>query len=71
MAGRAPSFLSPYIARGYDDKFFWKDPCTLGILCYNRGMKSKNDDIILALMASSPIFGLLGFLVCYNLPSWV
>ena len=34
-------------------------------------MKSKNDDLILAAMASSPIFGILAFLVCYNLPSWV
>jgi len=34
-------------------------------------MKHNNDDIILAALACSPVFGILGFLICYNLPSWI
>ena len=33
-------------------------------------MKGKNDDLILAALAASPTFGILAFLICYNLPSW-
>lgn len=37
-----PPPLSPCGTRGYDDKFFWIDPCTLGKLCYNRGMNDND-----------------------------
>jgi hypothetical protein len=33
--------------------------------------QATKDELILATMASSPIFAILGFLICYNLPSWV
>jgi len=47
---------------------FFGIPATLG---YNRGMKSKNDDIILAAIATSPIVLILGVIICYNLPTWM
>ena len=37
--GPGPLPLSPYIARGYDHKFFWMDPCNPTRVGYNRGMK--------------------------------
>ena len=33
--------------------------------------QATKNELILATMASSPVFGLLGFLICYNLPSWI
>ena len=48
---------------------FWACiPSTLG---YNGGMKqATKDELILATMASSPIFAILGFLIVHNLPTW-
>ena len=33
--------LSPYVPRGYDDRFFWIDPCILRRVCYNIHMNEN------------------------------
>jgi hypothetical protein len=72
MAGAALAALSPYIARGYDHKFFSIDPCIPSILGYNRGMKQETkDELILATLATSPCWVLLGVIIFHNLPSWM
>ena len=39
---------------------------------YNRGMKQDTkDELILATMASAPVWGILGVILFYNLPSWI
>ena len=32
--------------------------------------QATKDELILATMASSPIFAILGFLIVHNLPTW-
>ena len=58
--------------RAFFRSFFRFWACILSTLGYNGGMKqTTKNELLLAIMASSPVFGLLGFLICYNLPSWV
>ena len=72
MAGVAPVALSPCPARVYDHKFFWIDPCNPARVGYNRGMKQETkDELILATLATSPCWFILGVIIFHNLPAWM
>ena len=59
VAGAAAPAVSPYIARGYDHKFFWTDPCNPPRVGYNRGMKQQMIDEEKAARLRVMAFGLV------------